>query len=136
MKQHFVTFLSPGTFVHEETTLPIKSWDVDEAVKMSKTILERHNSKPFAFQFSTRARTNKNLDSKVIKTSPRYYLGGRIMTLPEVEREMPTEQVLQDNMRFNHWDTIVVNTNSWRISQPLQKGDVVLAIKPTHFKSP
>ncbi len=31
MEKHFVTFLSPGTFVAEDRTLPIDSWDVNKA---------------------------------------------------------------------------------------------------------
>ena len=34
MKKHFVTFLSPGTFVSETTTKPIASWSVEKAKAM------------------------------------------------------------------------------------------------------
>lgn len=129
MKKHFVTFLSPGTFVHEETTKPIESWDVQLASKMAKSITERHGAKPFAFTFSTRERGDKDLDSKVAKKSGRYFLGGRVMTLDEVEKEMPKAQILIGNMRVNKWNKIVVNTNSYRIVQPLEKDDTVLEWK-------
>ena len=42
MKAHFVTFSSPGTFVHEETTKPIGSWDTEKAIEMAREITERH----------------------------------------------------------------------------------------------
>lgn len=32
MEQHCVTFISPGNCVHEESTKPIDSWDVDNDV--------------------------------------------------------------------------------------------------------
>lgn len=96
---------------------------------MAKKITERHGAKPFAFTFSTRERGDKDLDSKVTKESGRYFLGGRVMTLAEVEREMPKEEILIGNMRSNHWDKIVLNTNSWRIVQPLEKDDVVLNVQ-------
>ena len=87
MKAHFVTFLSPGTFVCEETTKPIESWDTKEAVKMSKKITERYGAKPFVFVFSTRERGDKDLDSKTTKTSGRYFLGGKVLTLADVEKQ-------------------------------------------------
>lgn len=126
MKQNFVTFLSPGTFFSEETTKPINSWDPNEAVLMSKKIVERHGAKPFAFVFTTRERGPKDLDSKVTKTSGRYFLGGKVLTLAEVEKQMPKETILISNMRCNGWKQIVINDNSWRAIQPLEPGDVVL----------
>jgi len=126
MKKHFVTFFSPGTFFCEETTQRIESWDVDEAVKMSKGIVERYGAKPFAFQFSTRTRGVFDLDSKTTKTSARYYLGGKVMTLLDVQTQMPKEEILISNMKCNGWDKIIVNNTPWRSAQPLQKDDVVL----------
>ena len=129
MKQHFVTFLSPGTFVCEETAKPIKDWDIKKAIKMSKSITERYNAKPFAFQFSTRERSAKELDSKVIKTSGFYYLGGKVLTLDEVKQQMPQEKILISNMECNKWNKIIINTNSWKVTQPLMKDDVVLEME-------
>jgi hypothetical protein len=126
MEAHFVTFLSPGTFVFEETTKPIESWDAEKASEMARDIKERHGAKPFAFEFSTRARKDDELDSKVVNRSGRYYLGGRVMTLDEVKSEMPKEQILIGNMECNEWDRIVVNTNSYRTIQPLNDDDTVL----------
>lgn len=127
MTKHFVTFISPGTFVHEETTKPIKAWLVSLAVDIAKGITERYGAKPFAFYFTTRSRGDGDLDSKVIKTSGRYFLGGRVMTLAEVEKEMPKEQILIGNMRSNGWGKIIVNTNSWRIFQPFDDDDTLIA---------
>ena len=61
---HFVTFYSPGSFVAEETTKPIASWDIEAAKKMARTVSERYASKPYGFQFTTRSRGPKDLDSK------------------------------------------------------------------------
>lgn len=130
MKQHFVTFLSPGTFVAEQTTKPIDSWDVDEAVKMAKKIKERYGARPYGFQFSTRERGPNDLDSKETKVSGTYYLGGKVETLKELEaRNDPKEEILRSNMRCNGWAKIVTNTNSWKWTQPLQKSDTVLDVK-------
>lgn len=130
MKKHFVTFLSPGTFVAEETTKPIDSWDVDTAVEMARSITERHNARPYGFQFSTRERGPDDLDSKVTKRSGTYFLGGKIETQDQIAaRKNPKFDTLLANMRSNGWERVVTNTNSWKWTQPLQKDDQVLDVK-------
>lgn len=127
MKQHFVTFLSPGTLFAESTVKPIDSWDVDTAVKMAKDVTERYGAKPYAFRFSTRARSDKDLDSKVIQTSPTYYLNGTVETLEDIERRNdPKESILLSNMRSNGWNRVVTTQTPYRWTQPLEDGDVVL----------
>lgn len=129
MRKHFVVFCSPGTFVAEQTEKPIKSWDVDAAVRMAKKIKERHNALPYGFYFTTRERKRKDLDSKEIKHSAMYYLGGEVLTLDDVKkRKDPKDKMLISNMWCNKWDRIVVNTNSYKWTQPLEKGDVVLDV--------
>ena len=131
MQQHFVTFLSRGTFFHEETTKPIDSWDVEAAAKMASEITERYNAKPFGFYFSTSRREDDELDSKRVAKSARYYLGGRIETLAEVKaRNDPSERILIVNMENNNRERIIVNTNSWKVTQPLEADDVVLDYNP------
>jgi hypothetical protein len=95
---------------------------------MSKYITERYDAKPFAFVFTTRERGEKDLDSKEVKRSGHYYLGGRVMTLEDVKREMPDEKILIRNMECNGFAKVVVNDNSWRSIQPLRDGDVVLDV--------
>jgi len=127
LEQHFVTFLSPGTFVNEETTKPIESWNVNEAATMARDIVERYNATPFAFQFSTRRRNDDELDSKTVATSGRYFLGGTILTLEQVKaRNNPKDRVLISNMECNGWDRIVENGNSWKSVSPLGPDDTVL----------
>lgn len=129
MQKHFVTFYSPGTFVAEDTTRPIDSWDVDAAIEMARGITERHGAVPYGFRFTTRSRSDGELDSKVTAKSNLYYLGGRVETLAEVEaRDDPKETILRSNMRANGYDRIVVNDNSWRWTQPLGADDVVLDV--------
>lgn len=131
VSKHYVTFYSPGTFFAEQTEKPIAEWNVETAKKMADGITERYGATPYAFQFSTRSRGPNDLDSKVAKTSARYFLGGKIETLADVEaRNDPTERILRDNMRINKIARVVVNTNSWKTVQPLEKGDVVLDYVP------
>jgi hypothetical protein len=131
VSKHFVTFYSPGTFLAETSEYPIDAWDTAVAMKMADRVTERHNATPYAFRFTTRSRTPEDLDSHVTATSPFYFLGGTIETLAEVEaRNDPKESTLRSNMRGNGYDRVVVNGNSWKWVQPLEKDDVVLDYKP------
>lgn len=127
MEKHFVTFFSPGTFVAETSEKPIKSWDVEAAKQMARDIKERHNATPYGFQFTTRSRGKNDLDSKVSKKSPIYYLGGTVETLAQVKaRATERDRILIANMEGNRYDRIITNDNSWRWTQPLGPTDVVL----------
>lgn len=126
--QHYVTFYSPGTLVHETSTKEIDSWDVQKAREMAKGVMERHGATPFAFRFITKGRKTDDLDSKEIASSGRYYLGGKIETVKDIEaRNDPEERILLSNMRGNGWDRVVTTTNGYRVTQPLNEDDVVLS---------
>lgn len=130
MTQHFVTFYSPGTFVSEDTTKPIAKWDVATVKRMARKITERYGATPYGFQFSTRQRREDELDSREVNRSGMYYLGGTVETLAEVERRATKDDdILLSNMRINKYDRIITNTNSYRITLPLRKEDVVLQWK-------
>ena len=130
MKSHFVTFFSPGTFVSETTEQPIASWDVEAAKAMARGIKERYNATPYGFRFSTRSRKDDELDSRVIATSPMYYLGGKVETLAEVKaRATDKESILIANMECNGIERIITSDNSWRFTGALKADDVVLEWK-------
>lgn len=129
--KHFVTFYSPGTFVSEQTTKPVDTWDVNEAMAMARTVRERHGAIPYAFQFSTRERGPDDLDSREVRRSHLYYLGGRVETIEEVrDRADPNERILLSNMEMNDIKRIIVNDNSWRTHQTLHDDDVILEWTP------
>ena len=131
MKKHFVIFYSPGTFVSETTEREIDSWDVEQAMSMARTVRERHGATPYGFRFTTRSRADNELDSKVTERSNMYFLGGKIRHLDFIILEnKPDEQILISNMRNNGWDRVIENSNSWKITQPLEKDDVVLEWTP------
>ena len=129
MKRHFVTFYSPDSFVAEDSTHPIESWDVDNAVEIARSVLERYKATPYGFRFTTRSRTAKDLDSKVSAKSPMYYLGGKVETLEQVKaRATAEDRILVSNMEGNHYDRIITNRNSWTWTQPLHADDIVLDV--------
>jgi hypothetical protein len=130
IEKHFIRFFSPGTFMAETSELPIEKWDTNLAMKIARTVKERYGAVPYGFVFFTKARSDKDLDSKEVKTSNMYFLGGKVETLEEVEkRNDPKEEILRSNMRCNKYDKIIINTNSWKWTQPLGKKDVVLDFK-------
>lgn len=113
----------------EYSTKPIQKWDPNLAVEMARSVKERHGARPYGFQFSTRVRGPKDLDSKVTKQSRMYYLGGTIMTVKQIEAlKDPGNDILLSNMRGNGWKQVIVNTNSWKWVQPFEKGDVLLDV--------
>jgi hypothetical protein len=128
MEKQFVTFLSPGTFFAENSTLPIDSWDVDVAMTMAAKVTERYNAKPYGFYFSTRERSEEDLDSHETKRSATYYLPHcRVMTLDEIKaRNDPKDSTLICNMECNRHDKVVTTTSGWKWTQPFEKDDVLL----------
>jgi hypothetical protein len=128
MRQNFVEFYSPGSFVAEVSERPIKSWNVASAKRMAKRIKERHGATPYGFRFVTRGRGARDLDSKIIKRSPLYYLGGKVETLAEVKaRATEKEKILVSNMECNNIKRIITNNNSWKFTGELHDDDVVLS---------
>lgn len=131
MKQHFVVFLSPGTFVSEETHKPVDEWNPAIAADMARSIHERHGATPYGFYFTTRERGPNDLDSKQTARSAMYYLGGVVETAEQImARNDPKEEILRSNIRSNHYDRIIINTNSWRFTAGLRPDDVVLDWTP------
>lgn len=126
IEKHFVTFVSPGTFVPETTTRPIDSWNVSEAREMARTVTERYEARPYSFHFTTR-RNDDDLDSKEVARSCNYFLGGTVYTLAEIRaRNIPDERILLANMENNGIARVVENCNSWKAVLPLNKEDVIL----------
>ena len=126
MKQDFVTFYSPDTFLAETTVKEVVSWDADVALAMMSKILERYGAKPYGFRFTTRERGPDDLDSSVVATGPMHYVGGKVETREEVEaRNDPKEDVLRFNMRANDYRRIWISTQGWRWTQPLEDSDIV-----------
>jgi len=127
MKRHFVVFLSPGTFVAESTTKEIESWNPELAKEMASEIQERHGATPYGFYFITRERRDDELDSKVVAKSGKFFLGGTVYTLEDIKaKNDPNDHILIINMECSGYSRVVINTNSWKWTQPLGDNDVVL----------
>ncbi len=136
MRKHKVTFLSPGTFVSEQTTRTVDAWDTTKAAKMAASIEERYGSKPFGFYFTTDLVGEDVPDGEggMLKTQPKevarsgmYFLGGELLTYEDiVARDDKDEKILRRNMLSNDYPVVIVNTNSWRVTLPFEKKDALL----------
>lgn len=135
-RKHFVTFLSPGTFVAEDTTKPIKAWDPVKAVQMAGEVVERYGARPYGFYFTTCLAADPipdgeggtlKVEPKEVSRSGMHFLGGEVFTVDDIKgRGNPKDRVLISNMEGNGWWTVVQNDNSWRSTQPFKEGDVIL----------
>lgn len=128
LKKHFVTFLSPGTFVAETSSREIDAWDVAAAQEMASGISERYGAVPYGFRFTTRERGDGDLDSKETDRSGVYYLPHCVAkTVADLRAENnPQNSTLIANMEGNGWDRVVQTTDGWQWTQPLRAEDVVL----------
>jgi len=127
VSKHFVEFFSPGTLWSETTIQPVDNWDVVEATRMSRTVVERHGARPYCFRFITRERTKEELDSKITNKSPFYYIDCVVETLEDIEqRNDPNEDILRSNMRNNNIERIARPKTGWSGAYPVGKDDVVL----------
>lgn len=127
MLKHFVTFYSPGTFVHETTTKEIDGWYVDQALAMSKEIVERHGARPFGFRFSTRMRGENDLDSKEVKHSGTYFIKGKVRTREEILAGTdPNESNLRWNVEVNGYTAVIECKTPYLSTLPLMEADFVL----------
>jgi hypothetical protein len=118
MEKHFVNFYSPGTFVSECTSKEIDGWDVDLAMSMARSIKERHGAVPFGFKFETQV--SDGWEPKTIHESGMYYLGGRLLTIGDIP-DTKENETLRWNMKCNHIETVIENTNSWKTTMPFDK---------------
>ncbi|HTP77736.1 MAG TPA: hypothetical protein VMJ73_12235 [Rhizomicrobium sp.] len=129
MEKHYVTFLSPGTFVAEDNVEEIDSWDVNKAVERAKSITQRYNARPYAFYFTTRSRGEDEFEPKQAARSATYYLPHcKVETVEDVRiRNDPKEEILLRNMENNGFNKIVTTTEGWKWTQPFREGDVLLS---------
>lgn len=121
----YVTFLSPGAFFAEQTSQAVPDRDPDHAAAMAP-------SYSYAFTFHDVVSCVAVLpdgDEVILSSSAReksacYYIGGTLMTVPDVERlndDGGDYDILLSNMRSNGWLTVVrCRTGNFA---PFEKGD-------------
>jgi hypothetical protein len=135
-RQHFVEFISPGTFFNETSVRPIETQDIAKAVAMSREIHERYDARPYAFQFFTSIVSDPIKDdeggelqvqSREITRSGRHYIGGEVVTYDDVKaRNDPKNRILLSNMEGNGWWAMIENKTGWLVTQPFEPIDVLV----------
>jgi len=135
-RKHFVTFESPGTFVHETTTKPIESWDPKLAVEMAEQIKERYNATPFGFYFTTALCAEPvpdgeggalNVEPKQVAKSGRHFLGGTLETVDDVRaRRDPKETILLSNMEGNRTPIIITVIRGYKSTHVFGESDCIV----------
>lgn len=121
-----VVTYAPGTFVPETRSSDIDEPSVNKAIKIAMGTKERYGAVPFCFLFMLHARKHGELDSKEVWTSPRHYLGGKVMTLADVKREMPNEHRLIQNMEGNGFKAVHQTTKGWSWTSEFRDNDIHL----------
>lgn len=128
MKKHYVKFFSPGTFMAEDNTEEVKSWDVKAATKRAGDIEQRYSAIPYGFYFYTMERAPGEWEPKRTATSPMYFLPHcKLETLEEIDaRDLPDERILRSNMHGNGYKAVIVTTKGWKWTQPFDAAKDVL----------
>jgi hypothetical protein len=135
-KRSFVVFLSPGTFVSEQSERPIEAWDPKAAMGLAEQIVERHNARPYGFYFVERLVAppipdgqggTMEVQPKDIKESGVYYIDGTLRTVDQVQAAAdPSESILLSNMEFNEWPIVVTTARSWKYTAIFREEDFVV----------
>lgn len=135
-RKHYVEFFSPGSFISETSTKEISSWDTRKAVELSRNIQERYGASPYGFKFITKIEHPPIPDGeggmlevqpKIVDTSGIYYLGGELETYDDfANRNDPKDSILLSNMRCNDWWIVIVNTNSYKFTQPFYQNSFIV----------
>lgn len=135
-KNHYVVFLSPGTFVSESTEKEVTKWHPPLAVGKAERIVERYGAKPYAFYFVTYlvhppiddgAGGTLEVQRKEIARSGLYHLGGNVLSYTDVaSRNDPKDSIMLSNMRGNDSPYVIENTNSYKHCSTFGESDVVV----------
>lgn len=134
-KKLFVVFLSPGTFVDEESERPISAWDPREALAGSEQITERHGAKPYGFYFEERLVAAPIPDGqggtlevvpKTLRRSGVHYIDGCLRTYDEVIAAEGERSILAGNMWSNDWPIVVETARSYKHTGVFKPEDFVV----------
>lgn len=125
MKQEtrtYAEFFYPGSFVAETSEVQVPDRGIPADVPRGA----------YGVRFFDRVVVTTTAGDREVETrserldiSGVSYFDARVMTLADVEREMPGERILLDNMRCNRWDRVVRTNRGWM--QPFRDGDSVVA---------
>ena len=124
MQKHFVNLLYAGIIVSEKSSHEVSDWNISEVYE----IIRSQKYKPYGFEFITRERKDNELDSRIIKSSGTYYLGGTVLNSEQVmaRRDFNT-RILLSNMETNSWEYVIETVNGQFF--PFEENDILLPEK-------
>ena len=136
----FAQFFSPGTVFAEHTSLPMETDSIEEAVMLSKKVVERYNATPYAFDIVTKLVAEPiddgeggkmEVPSKEVERIGRFFLGGNLIRYGEVaslelEGLDGGRTALRYSMRSNGCPICIENNNSFKSTQPFEERDAVV----------
>lgn len=99
--QTYVKFWYRGAFVDEDSCRMVNSRDIG-ALIIPQSV--------YALEFYDIRIAHESggvLKSEPFNRSPKLFYGGQIMTVADVEREIPDHDILLDNMRINGWARVI-----------------------------
>lgn len=134
---HRVIFYSPGTFVSEQSSREIASWDTATACEMASGITERYGARPYAFAFVTHVTAPDVPDGQggTLKVQPRetarsgmHFIDGKVLTVEDIEaRHDPKDSILLSNMRGS-FPIVVETVNGYRSTHPFEERDITVNV--------
>lgn len=120
--EHRATYYIPGTLFPETVTKKLDARSVDEAV--SKAPSSAYCFELFDVLPPPDLGPEFSVTSKPLNKSARFFIGGKLFTVEEVEREYPELGILASNMRCNDYKVVIrCRTGNW---QPFQMEDTLL----------
>lgn len=129
---YYATFYSPGTLFSESSTVKVDSLDLIDVLKKAKTISERHGAKPYGFVLEEREEGSIVKDGETYKLEPKtkwksgtHFITGKILTLEDIP-DTSENSILRSNMRGNNYGAVVENRNSWKVTMPFEKKDLLI----------
>jgi len=135
MRKHYVDFLSPGTFVSEESSAPIEDWDTHKAAQMATHILERYGARPYAFRFRTMLTRDPLPDGegglfqvqpKEVAKSGLHFICGEVIRYDDIPDDDKARRILKANMRNTDCALAVETRNGYRHTAYYSSADCIV----------
>ncbi len=134
-RKEFAEFYSPGTFLHESRFIELHEGTVEEAVRISKDVVERYQARPFGFDIVTRIISppvddgeggEMIVNPKEVERRGRFFLGGKLIDFEDVCKSEGKESIIASNMRNNGYPICIEVINGFRSTHPFGSGDVIV----------
>jgi len=139
-RQKFVVFFSPGTLFPEVSQMPVEMGTIEEAIQLSKGVIERHDATPYAFEFVTRIIADPIDDGeggklkvtpKEVERSARHFIDGEVLLYENIvgEEEDGESSIAARNMKNSDSPIVVRCSSPFKTTSSFEKDHVVVSSK-------